>query len=211
MDYTCQLRLSVPAFLSYHAMRRQHIDDTASPHSISTATLLKHKSNFITSRQCGQFNLFPVYVSMIHLCRSGYGFVLPPSPRSSRTALTKAGLASPPHKRTQRHACFTCDYLVCTATSHFPQATTLARHGDRAEAVRANVSAFCKPFFSIVTLLTRHSSLFNDPVLSDVKIKQICNGKTREYHAHKAILCAQSSYFLNAFTGNFKVSEDCLM
>jgi len=31
--------------------------------------------------------------------------------------------------------------------------------------------------------------LFNDPKLSDVKIKQIYNGQTREYYAHKAVFC----------------------
>jgi hypothetical protein len=47
--------------------------------------------------------------------------------------------------------------------------------------------------------------LFNDPTLSDVKIKQISKGKTREYFGHKAILCAQSKFFMKAFTGGFKV------
>ena len=51
------------------------------------------------------------------------------------------------------------------------------------------------------------ASLFNNPVLSDVTIKQIYKGKVREYHAHKAILCADSSYFLKAFTGNFRVGR----
>lgn len=37
-------------------------------------------------------------------------------------------------------------------------------------------------------------------------IKQIYKGSTREYHAHKAVLCMESKYFLKAFTGNFKVS-----
>jgi hypothetical protein len=50
--------------------------------------------------------------------------------------------------------------------------------------------------------------LFNDPVLSDVKLKQISSdGKVREYYAHKAILCFQSGYFMRAFTGSFKVGE----
>jgi len=49
------------------------------------------------------------------------------------------------------------------------------------------------------------SRLFNDPTLSDVKIKQICKGKTREYFGHKAILCTQSDFFMKAFTGGFKV------
>jgi hypothetical protein len=39
-----------------------------------------------------------------------------------------------------------------------------------------------------------------------VIIKQTYEGKTREFYAHKAILCAQSSFFMKAFTGNFKVS-----
>jgi hypothetical protein len=37
-------------------------------------------------------------------------------------------------------------------------------------------------------------------------IKQTYKGKSCEFHAHKAILYAQSSYFMKAFTGNFKVS-----
>ncbi|KAJ4351246.1 uncharacterized protein N0V89_006585 [Didymosphaeria variabile] len=48
------------------------------------------------------------------------------------------------------------------------------------------------------------TSLFNNPTLSDVKIKQIYEGKVREYHAHKQILARGSKFFLNAFTGNFK-------
>jgi hypothetical protein len=49
------------------------------------------------------------------------------------------------------------------------------------------------------------SRLFNNPALSDIKIRQISNGKAREYSAHKAILCNESDYFMNAFTGKFKV------
>jgi hypothetical protein len=49
------------------------------------------------------------------------------------------------------------------------------------------------------------SRLFNNPVLSDFKIKQVYEGMTREYYAHKAVLCGQSKYFMNAFTGNFMV------
>jgi hypothetical protein len=86
------------------------------------------------------------------------------------------------------------------------QATNLIQYGDRAKAFHANVSAILR--FVLMTLLLRsYCSLFNDPLLSDVKIKQIHNGKTREYFAHKAILSAQSSYFLKAFTGSFKVSQ----
>ncbi|KAB2110314.1 hypothetical protein AG0111_0g1018 [Alternaria gaisen] len=50
--------------------------------------------------------------------------------------------------------------------------------------------------------------MFNNPTLSDVKIKQVYEGKTREYHAHKVVLCLASSYFLNAFTGNFKEASE---
>jgi hypothetical protein len=42
-------------------------------------------------------------------------------------------------------------------------------------------------------------------MLSDVILKQTCNGSTREYFAHKAVLCGQSAYFMKAFCGNFKV------
>ena len=38
-------------------------------------------------------------------------------------------------------------------------------------------------------MLTPFPRLFNNPTLSDVKLKQICDGKTREYYAHKAIHC----------------------
>jgi hypothetical protein len=145
---------------------------------------------------------------MTYCYRCGYAlYITSPSPQADLTALTRVGLARFPSKRIQRDPRFTDNQLVPIAASHFPQTTTLAHHGDRADAVHANVSAFSKPYFAVVTLMTRQRSLFNDPVLSDVKTKQICNGKTREYYAHKAILCAQSSYFLKAFTGNFKVSE----
>ena len=53
--------------------------------------------------------------------------------------------------------------------------------------------------------LTQHDRLFDQPTLSDVKIAQTINSSTREYYAHKAILCSQSKYFMKAFTGNFKV------
>lgn len=51
------------------------------------------------------------------------------------------------------------------------------------------------------------ASLFNNPLFSDVKIKQVCDGKVREYFAHKAILCAENRYFLKLFTSNFKVGR----
>ncbi|CAG5161995.1 uncharacterized protein ALTATR162_LOCUS6138 [Alternaria atra] len=51
-------------------------------------------------------------------------------------------------------------------------------------------------------------SLFNDPILSDVKIRQIYKGKTKEYFAHKANLSAHSKWFLKAFTGNFKEATE---
>ncbi|KAL1798859.1 hypothetical protein ACET3X_002896 [Alternaria dauci] len=51
-------------------------------------------------------------------------------------------------------------------------------------------------------------SLFNDPTLSDVKIRQVYKGQTKEYFAHKAILCAHSKWFLKAFTGNFKEASE---
>ncbi|KAI4710018.1 hypothetical protein J4E89_005250 [Alternaria sp. Ai002NY15] len=47
-------------------------------------------------------------------------------------------------------------------------------------------------------------SLFNDPILSDIKIRQIYKGETKEYFAHKAILSAHSKWFMRAFTGRFK-------
>lgn len=48
---------------------------------------------------------------------------------------------------------------------------------------------------------------FNNPTLSDVVIKQTYNGETREYYAHKAVLCMNSEYFLRAFTGDFMVRD----
>lgn len=48
---------------------------------------------------------------------------------------------------------------------------------------------------------------FNNPSLSDVVIKQIYNGETREYYAHKAVLCMNSEYFIRAFTGEFMVRD----
>ncbi|RYN34218.1 hypothetical protein AA0119_g8784 [Alternaria tenuissima] len=52
------------------------------------------------------------------------------------------------------------------------------------------------------------TTLFNNPALSDVKIKQVYEGQTREYHAHKAVLCLESGYFLNAFTGGFREASE---
>jgi hypothetical protein len=49
-------------------------------------------------------------------------------------------------------------------------------------------------------------SLFNNPLLSDVKIRQHYKGKVKEYFAHKTVLCAHSQYFMNTFSGSFKVS-----
>lgn len=48
-------------------------------------------------------------------------------------------------------------------------------------------------------------SLFNNPFLSDVTIHQIYEGEVKEYYAHKAVLCAHSAFFMNAFSGTFKV------
>ncbi|KAF2269737.1 hypothetical protein CC78DRAFT_539669 [Lojkania enalia] len=50
--------------------------------------------------------------------------------------------------------------------------------------------------------------LFNDPTRSDVKIRQVYNGQAREYIAHRQILCGQSRFFKNAFTGNFKEATE---
>ncbi|CAN9202243.1 unnamed protein product [Alternaria alternata] len=52
------------------------------------------------------------------------------------------------------------------------------------------------------------AKLFNNPALSDVKIKQVYEGQTREYYAHKAVLCLESGYFLNAFTGGFREASE---
>ncbi|KAF2867727.1 BTB/POZ protein, partial [Massariosphaeria phaeospora] len=60
------------------------------------------------------------------------------------------------------------------------------------------------PIFGADVLLT----LYNNPTLSDVKIKQISKGKTCEYYAHKAILCRESGFFMRAFTGSFKEASD---
>jgi hypothetical protein len=52
-------------------------------------------------------------------------------------------------------------------------------------------------FSSLTIILLR---LFNDPTISDIKLKHTHNGRTREYYAHKAILYFQSTYFLDVFT-----------
>ncbi|KAF2643831.1 hypothetical protein P280DRAFT_546719 [Massarina eburnea CBS 473.64] len=59
----------------------------------------------------------------------------------------------------------------------------------------------------------KHSALtlFNNPVLSDVKLNQVYDGNSRVYHAHKAILCKESTYFMKAFTGNFQEATDNTM
>jgi hypothetical protein len=48
--------------------------------------------------------------------------------------------------------------------------------------------------------------MFNNAFLSDVTIHQVSSDKLTEYHAHKAVLCAHSNYFMRMFTSNFKVS-----
>ncbi|EAT76499.1 hypothetical protein HBI56_230700 [Parastagonospora nodorum] len=50
--------------------------------------------------------------------------------------------------------------------------------------------------------------MFDDPTLSNIKIKQISNGKTREYFRHKARLCADSDFFINSFTIGFKEASN---
>jgi hypothetical protein len=50
-------------------------------------------------------------------------------------------------------------------------------------------------------------SLFNNPILSDVKIKLHYKDTVCEYHAHKAVLASGSQFFLNAFTGLFIVRD----
>lgn len=48
-------------------------------------------------------------------------------------------------------------------------------------------------------------SLFNNPTLSDIKIRQKHNGEVKEFYAHKAVLCTHSEWFTRALTGQFKV------
>ncbi|KAF2727046.1 hypothetical protein EJ04DRAFT_400003, partial [Polyplosphaeria fusca] len=49
--------------------------------------------------------------------------------------------------------------------------------------------------------------LYNNSLLSDVKIHQVFEGRVTEYHAHKAILSNHSQWFFMAFTGNFVEAE----
>jgi hypothetical protein len=58
---------------------------------------------------------------------------------------------------------------------------------------------------TIVVTLTS-CRLFNNPALSDAKIKQVYNDSIRECYAHKAVLHMESEHFLNMFTSNSKVS-----
>ncbi|KAH6625362.1 hypothetical protein C7974DRAFT_376891 [Boeremia exigua] len=56
------------------------------------------------------------------------------------------------------------------------------------------------------------SQLFNNPFLSDIRIKQIStSGEIREYCAHKVVLCMESQYFMNAFKGGFKEASDSVI
>ncbi|KAJ4351245.1 uncharacterized protein N0V89_006584 [Didymosphaeria variabile] len=50
--------------------------------------------------------------------------------------------------------------------------------------------------------MTHSFSFFNSPFLSDVTIRQVSNGKKTDYHGHKAVLCAHSSFFLKLFSEN---------
>ncbi|OAL00170.1 hypothetical protein IQ06DRAFT_348663 [Phaeosphaeriaceae sp. SRC1lsM3a] len=50
-------------------------------------------------------------------------------------------------------------------------------------------------------------SLFNNSVLSDTTIRQTYNGATKEYFAHKAVLCIASGWFVKALTGNYHIDR----
>jgi len=72
-------------------------------------------------------------------------------------------------------------------------------------AARRDVVSVTIPHLEVLTLTSCVARLFNDPILSDIKIRQIYKGETKEYFAHKAILSAHSKWFMRAFTGRFKV------
>ncbi|KAF2650715.1 hypothetical protein K491DRAFT_578346, partial [Lophiostoma macrostomum CBS 122681] len=50
--------------------------------------------------------------------------------------------------------------------------------------------------------------LFNNPMLSDVKIVQIFGEERFEYYGHRAILSANSRWFFNAFKGPFVEAQE---
>ncbi|KAF1965185.1 hypothetical protein BU23DRAFT_575084 [Bimuria novae-zelandiae CBS 107.79] len=53
----------------------------------------------------------------------------------------------------------------------------------------------------MATASTTSTGMFDNPLFSDIKIRQTRDGVTKEYHAHKAVLCAVSPWFLGLFTG----------
>ncbi|KAF1849528.1 uncharacterized protein K460DRAFT_429052 [Cucurbitaria berberidis CBS 394.84] len=60
----------------------------------------------------------------------------------------------------------------------------------------------------VLVQVPARKTLFNDATFSDIKILQIYNGRTKEYHAHKAVLCGHSGWFMKALTGPFMEASD---
>lgn len=68
-----------------------------------------------------------------------------------------------------------------------------------------SASASASASLDVSTALTV-DSLFNNSFLSDITIRQVCDDSSKDYYAHKAVLCAHSEYFMRMFSGNFKVT-----
>jgi hypothetical protein len=100
-----------------------------------------------------------------------------------------------------------CAHLLCTLLLPLNPVFRSQHHGDLREP------EWCQCGHRKVSihhyLKTQHSRvrLFNNPLLSDITIRQTCNGVTKMYHAHRPILASHSDWFMRAFTGNFKVPD----
>ncbi|OSS51423.1 hypothetical protein B5807_03217 [Epicoccum nigrum] len=65
---------------------------------------------------------------------------------------------------------------------------------------------------TFVQVMNLSLSLYNNSLLSDVKIRHIFRaGEVREYYAHKAILSGESRYFMAAFTVQFREAFQATM
>ena len=125
--------------------------------------------------------------------------------RLPRAHVFNVSLESAAH---QQHSHILDTSLSRRTTSRCGQLATWRPHS-RKRRRKSTLVLCCEPHFADREIF--ECSLFNDPILSDIKILQVFNGETKEYYAHKQILINQSEYFLKAFTGNFKEATENTM
>jgi hypothetical protein len=108
----------------------------------------------------------------------------------------------PPHSLPQTSKILTRFYVALLATAQRP---VTRRNSTNVHSLHFNRS----PFHNLANSETTHTLGKN---CHSARIGLVLEwiwaspNRYREYHAHKAVLCMESEYFLNTFTGGFKVS-----